>query len=267
MPGVIPPARSPRDAPAADIGSANRSEIAPLSTWREVWAALAWSLASLFAFVAAAFSIYLGWLAFEGVELGAWGSPEVWRRQPPKVIVHLIAACAGAGAVILAAAYRSRTSVADYLALVRPRGRAAEVVLASVAAFAVAMLMVYGLAFALDIEYVSSWPKTLTWLTVVRWIDRAVVVPVWEELLFRGLMYRGLAQSRLGTWGAIGVTTVLFALVHFAAEPWDWLRLFNVTVMGLTLGWLRAHTASLLPPIVVHAIWNGWRGIVAVIVP
>jgi membrane protease YdiL (CAAX protease family) len=242
-------------APAADIGSASQLEIAS-SRWG-VWTTFAWSLAALFAFVAVPFCIYLGWLVLEGVKLSESSSHELWRNQDAKDLIHIAGVWAGAGVVILAA-HRSRTSVADYLALVSPRGRAAEVILASAAAFAVPALAMYVEGF----EFSLSLPSKLTWLTLAAWIDTAVFVPVWEELLFRGLMYRGLARSRLGTWGAIGVTAVLFAVVHFPAERRGGLRLFNVTLIGVMLGWLRAHTGSLLPPIAVHAIWNGLAFIV-----
>ena len=81
----------------------------------------------------------------------------------------------------------------------------------------------------------------------------AVVVvgaPVVEELFFRGLLLRALA-GRIGRPGAVGVSAVLFGLVHF--EP---LQLPVLVLFGVVLGLLAVRTGRLGPSICAHAAFN-----------
>jgi len=71
----------------------------------------------------------------------------------------------------------------------------------------------------------------------VIWIRYAVVAAVFEELFFRGLLYRGLAESRLGVAGAVVVTAAVFALLHWRLTAFDLSYLF---ASGLGFGLLRA---------------------------
>lgn len=80
-----------------------------------------------------------------------------------------------------------------------------------------------------------------------------VVAPLFEESVFRGLLHRGLAASRLGPGGAIAVTTVLFTLAHF---PADLAALAQGLVTGALLGAARERTGSLVAPILLHAALN-----------
>jgi membrane protease YdiL (CAAX protease family) len=81
----------------------------------------------------------------------------------------------------------------------------------------------------------------------------AVVVvgaPLAEELFFRGLLLRALS-ARIGTPGAVGVSAVLFGLVHF--EP---LQLPVLVLFGVVLGVLAVRTGRLGPSICAHAAFN-----------
>ena len=78
----------------------------------------------------------------------------------------------------------------------------------------------------------------------------AVLAPLVEELVFRGLLYGWLA----GRWGAIVawiVSSVAFAAAHF--EP---AHIVLVLPLGLWFGWLRRRTDSLWPSLVSHMVNN-----------
>lgn len=78
------------------------------------------------------------------------------------------------------------------------------------------------------------------------------VVPLSEELVFRGIIYP-LLDHRWGASVAIGSSAVLFAAYHISTPV-----LFPVFLfVGIVLGWLRAQSASLWPCIVLHAAYNG----------
>jgi membrane protease YdiL (CAAX protease family) len=77
-----------------------------------------------------------------------------------------------------------------------------------------------------------------------------VVVPVGEEVFFRGFAYPAL-RNRIGIWPAIIVTGVVFALLHF-----DLFGLLALTVAGVALSLLYKQTGSLWSVIVAHGVWN-----------
>ena len=79
----------------------------------------------------------------------------------------------------------------------------------------------------------------------------AVLAPLVEELVFRGLLYGWLA----GRWGKnVGwiVSSLAFAAAH--TEP---AHIILVFPLGLLFGWLRQRTDSLLPSLVAHIANNG----------
>jgi uncharacterized protein len=78
----------------------------------------------------------------------------------------------------------------------------------------------------------------------------AVLAPLVEELVFRGLLYGWLA----GRWGKnVGwiVSSLAFAAAH--TEP---AHIILVFPLGLLFGWLRQRTDSLLPSLVAHIANN-----------
>ncbi len=81
----------------------------------------------------------------------------------------------------------------------------------------------------------------------------AVVAPVVEEVLFRGLLYRYLrgrfGRRRVGLVMAVIVSAAIFGVLHVVVPP--------IFVMGLVLAALAERYDSLLPGIVLHATNNG----------
>ncbi len=78
-----------------------------------------------------------------------------------------------------------------------------------------------------------------------------LVAPITEELLFRGIILRGLL-SRTRPAFAVLVSALLFALVHL--NPWQFI---SALCLGLVLGWAYLRTGSVLLCILGHAISNG----------
>jgi uncharacterized protein len=85
----------------------------------------------------------------------------------------------------------------------------------------------------------------------------AFVAPAVEELTYRGLGFSLLAPY--GTIVAILVSGVLFGLAHglLVALP-------VLTFFGIAIGWLRARTDSIYPPMALHAAFNATALIVSV---
>jgi hypothetical protein len=76
------------------------------------------------------------------------------------------------------------------------------------------------------------------------------MVPLAEELLFRGVLYPALkvvAPRWLALWGS----ALLFGMVHFTL-----MSLIPLTVLALLLTWLYEKTGNLLAPIFAHSLFN-----------
>lgn len=78
-----------------------------------------------------------------------------------------------------------------------------------------------------------------------------VVAPLTEELLFRGLLLRGLLTKHRPIV-AVVVSSFLFAFIHL--NPWQFVSAF---LLGLAFGWFLLRTGSVWLCVLSHAIGNG----------
>jgi membrane protease YdiL (CAAX protease family) len=87
--------------------------------------------------------------------------------------------------------------------------------------------------------------------------------PIQEEVIFRGLLQTTLEQRlsvsfrTLGTSisSAVLIVAILFGFIHLAIGV---ATAVEALVLGLLAGELRRRSSSLLPAIVVHAIFNAF---------
>lgn len=77
-----------------------------------------------------------------------------------------------------------------------------------------------------------------------------VVAPLFEEVLFRGVLVGGLV-AHVGPAPAAVASAIAFALVHLNPLP-----LMPLYALGVLLAGLRLRTGSLVAPIVCHALFN-----------
>lgn len=77
--------------------------------------------------------------------------------------------------------------------------------------------------------------------------------PVLEEGVFRGVLFRGWAASRIGPAGTVVLTSALWTLIHTQYVAPELVILF---CDGLVLGFLRHRSGSLLLPMALHALIN-----------
>lgn len=78
----------------------------------------------------------------------------------------------------------------------------------------------------------------------------AGVIPLMEELLFRGVFLFGLSRRYGAAFGVL-LSAVLFGVVHLGAVP-----ALYASVAGLVLGWLALTTGSVWPGVALHAAFN-----------
>jgi ABC-2 type transport system permease protein/sodium transport system permease protein len=82
----------------------------------------------------------------------------------------------------------------------------------------------------------------------------ALVVPVCEEVFFRGYLFAALrAHTSRGT--TLLGSALLFGLFHVMFTTFD--RFIPTTLLGLVLGWVCWQARSIFPGIVLHACHNG----------
>lgn len=93
------------------------------------------------------------------------------------------------------------------------------------------------------------------WQRIIFVLLAIVLAPVFEEFLFRGVMYTGMARS-WGKWPAGIVVTMMFGLLHITDIAGYWPALLMITLVGLALLIVRIKTRSLLPAIAMHATYN-----------
>ena len=86
----------------------------------------------------------------------------------------------------------------------------------------------------------------------------AIVAPIAEELVFRGMVQTAILQSGLlgGRWRAITITSGLFVLMHVGL-PWQTLP--GLFVLSMGLGYVYERTGRIWAPILVHAIFNWFQ--------
>ena len=80
-----------------------------------------------------------------------------------------------------------------------------------------------------------------------------LVAPLGEEMVYRGFVFRGLEESRIGAVGAVVVSALLWTALHIDRG----LRVLAfIGVLGLLFGWLRVRSQSTLLTWSLHAITN-----------
>jgi membrane protease YdiL (CAAX protease family) len=80
--------------------------------------------------------------------------------------------------------------------------------------------------------------------------------PLFEEIIFRGFLFRPLERS-LGGVAAIVITSAIFAAPHGAQYGWAWQILVLLFAAGASFGFVRWKSGSLWPAIVMHMAYNG----------
>jgi membrane protease YdiL (CAAX protease family) len=96
-----------------------------------------------------------------------------------------------------------------------------------------------------------GWPGVLLLVLTV-----AVIGPVEEEVLFRGVVLPRLASWMGAAW-AIVASSAVFSVLHegFGDEPFG-LRTASVFLLALVLSWARLRTGGLAAPVTMHIATN-----------
>jgi membrane protease YdiL (CAAX protease family) len=135
----------------------------------------------------------------------------------------------------------------------------------------IAAAIVFGVpiawALAILVNHLSSSPPPEVsfrpWMTFVYFVVGAAIQ---EEIIFRGLLQTTLARQFPATLSFFGsslsyaaiIVAFLFGLIHLEVNPITAAAAF---VLGLFSGELRLRSGSLLPAMLVHAVFNAFAAI------
>ncbi|HDR7514724.1 type II CAAX endopeptidase family protein [Bacillus mobilis] len=82
-------------------------------------------------------------------------------------------------------------------------------------------------------------------------IGAAVISPIYEEILYRGVFYT-FFRDRYGIWGGVLISSIIFTVVHiptYNTLPVNFLG-------GVVFAWLYEKTNSILSAMIAHALSN-----------
>lgn len=226
------------------------------------WASIGWTLLAVGAGLLAAL--------IAGAPLARWGagltvSEMMLNASSPVVPALLILAAVVMIAVLTVATRCAGWSALGYLALVRPRGR---YLLAGILCVVFPLLFMFAHA-QFDIRQIvpaehfgAARRGNILHLQFYLVILQAVIaMPVLEEIMFRGFVYRGFSESRIGVVGAIVITSLVWAVIHINKPP---AAMFDTAVHGIIWGWLRWYTGSLWVTIGAHVANNAFAVLLSV---
>jgi membrane protease YdiL (CAAX protease family) len=168
-------------------------------------------------------------------------------------VATIASGIAGIGFIVLFIAVRKGTHILDYLGL-RTIPKKSILVFLAICIGLIGLSALVNIVFnqeqdsgfTIDAYRTSVWP-------VLFWIAAVIFAPAFEEAFFRGFLFVGLKQSRLGTIGTIVLTALAWALLHIQYDAYG---MTTILVLGIILGIVRVKTNSLWGPLIIHSSWN-----------
>jgi membrane protease YdiL (CAAX protease family) len=161
-------------------------------------------------------------------------------------------------AVLLPTARFAGWSIIDYFGLTWPSARETTLAVTVMAGF---VLGYDALTYAIDRDVVSPFQIDVyrnasnSGGLVMMWLAMVIYAPVGEELMFRGFLYRGWAQTPQAVLPAVLAIATIWAAVHV---QYDWFGMLQILMIGLILGWVRWRTGSTLLTMLLHGLVNAW---------
>lgn len=103
--------------------------------------------------------------------------------------------------------------------------------------------------------------QMLTANMVMAFLAIGIVVPIYEEIFVRGLIFKEL-RSNLNLWVAIVLQGLIFGLIHG-----NMLQFSYTFPIGVLLGILFIQYSSIWAPITIHLVWNSTSLLMGAVIP
>jgi uncharacterized protein len=203
-----------------------------------------------------------------GIVMGAQGADgtqiqarvlEIVQQPLPMLLLSLVPFQLGMGAGVLFALRRRKQPIKARLGLMPPTGRVfGRLKLAALASFTLSAALLCVILTGLLFNWKTP-PSPISavldngslWAITTMSILLSIIPAIVEESVFRGYLQRRLLE-RWSPAVAIGVSTVLFAMLHFDSLQ----HMLGVVPLGLVTGLLAYRTKSIKPGMFVHGLHN-----------
>lgn len=163
----------------------------------------------------------------------------------------LIGSLAGVGILIFSSLY-TRETLKDTFAMRVPDRRASFPWLVAFVVAGVLFAWLEQLFPAFKSEAMTSMIRASSHSPVMAILGAGVAVPLFEEFLFRGLLFGHLERKFSGAIAMV-TTSFVFALLHVQYElP----LMLGILCVGLLLGMIRLKSGSIWPGTIIHAANN-----------
>ncbi len=120
-----------------------------------------------------------------------------------------------------------------------------------IAEFFTSQIPVTGPFFGEMFEFFSRMMEKLTSDFATMLLLAVVMAPIFEEIVFRGIIQKGLINNGVKPTAAIWIAAIIFGLVH--GNPWQFV---GAVLLGVAMGIVYHRTGSLLLPVLLHAFNN-----------
>jgi membrane protease YdiL (CAAX protease family) len=232
------------------------SAVIPEKPWG-IWATAGCSLLIYLVYAAAAFGVVVAIGASYAID-----NPDLSQRQLQEIIASdgtiisgstVISACFGILSLLFFVKIKKRISIKNYLCLHAVSLKSFVnwiffTILFVIFADTLSYLLGRPIVPEFMVEQIRITPSIL-YLSIAI----VVVAPIFEEMFFRGFLFAGIRQSRLGASGAILITALIWSVIHV---QYDLYWIVTIFVLGLILGMARIKSNSLYVPLAMHMMLN-----------
>lgn len=159
----------------------------------------------------------------------------------------------GSFAIICVIKFKKQSNLIDYLAVKKIEYKSLfgwMGILLGYVVFADTVGLLFGRPIVnefMSIIYRTASPMWLLWVALV------IAAPIFEELFFRGFLFKGFLTSSIGTAGTIILTSAVWAIIH---TQYGYVDVGIIFFMGILLGYARFKSDSILVPIAMHSMAN-----------
>ena len=157
------------------------------------------------------------------------------------------------GLILVIIKIRKRATIAEYLGFKRI-SKMTILILLAITTGIIVLTEILNLILGkpINTDFMVNAYSTSVWPALF-WIAVVILGPLFEEVFFRGFLFVGFRQSRIGVAGTIGLTALIWALLHVQYGVYEIATIF---VLGIVLGIMRFKTGSLWSPLLMHTVVN-----------
>ena len=212
--------------------------------------------------------VFFLWFTFIAACMGAkeilWPKTEGWQEVLFLNLVLSVSALVGIAVIFLLAkrffvqglkglGLNLKTIVRDFGGAFLNLFGAMPIIVAMIVGTIIIGQLIWGEDFQLkqheQLQMMGMYPQVSLRIVII--VTAVVIAPIFEEMLFRGLIQTMLRSILMRPWAAIFVTSCIFAMVHGNVEHWP-----AIAALGMCLGYAYEKSGSLIRSIFIHSMFN-----------